>query len=79
MSDILLEGVKVAGLLSVLLLAAGFVWAVLLGLWRAVTGQARREQAAVSRAWVDGWNAAMRGEQADTDEWVRRLDEELGR
>jgi hypothetical protein len=79
MSDLLLEGLRVAGLLAVLLLAVTVLWALVLGLWRAVTGETRRQQEALSREWVEGWNAAMRGSEADRAEWVRRMDEELGR
>ena len=79
MSDILFEGLKVAGLLALLLLAAGVVWALVLGLWRAVTGEAKRQSDRVAKAWIDGWNAAMRGDTADADEWARRMERELDR
>lgn len=74
-----MEGLKVVGLATVLLLAVTVLWAFVVGGWRAVTGQARRQQDAVSRAWIEGWNAAMRGHDVDQQEWVRRMDEELGR
>jgi hypothetical protein len=77
MLDILIEGLKVAGALSVLLVAAGVVWALTLGLWRAVTGEARRQRDAVDAAWIEGWNAAQRGAIDDADEWVRRMSEGL--
>ncbi len=74
-----MEGLKVVGLVCALLLAFGLLYSLAAGLWQAVTGQAGRQKDAVARAWIDGWNAAMRGEKADQDEWVRRMDDELGR
>ena len=79
MSDILFEGLKVAGLLALLLLTAGILWALVLGLWRSVTGEANRQSDRVAKAWVDGWNAAMRGDTADADEWARRMEREFDR
>ena len=79
MSEILMEGLKVVGLVCALLLAFGLLYALAAGLWQAITGQGRRQQEAVSKAWMDGWNAAMRGADIDQAEWVRRMDDELGR
>lgn len=79
MTDLLMEVLKVFGLTALALLAGGFLWAIVLGLWRSVTGQADRQSDAVAKAWVDGWNAAMRGDTADTDEWARRMERELDR
>jgi hypothetical protein len=78
-SDLLMEGLKVVGLVCALMLAFGLLYSLAVGLWQAVTGQAGRQKDAVARAWIDGWNAATRGEKADQDEWVRRMDDELGR
>ncbi len=79
MSELLMEGLKVVGLVCALMLAFGLLYALAAGLWQAITGQAGRQQDAVARTWIDGWNAAMRGGDADKDEWVRRMDDELGR
>ena len=79
MADLMFEALKVSGLALGLLLAAGVAWAMLVGLYRAVTGQHRRQHEAISRAWIEGWNAAMRGETSDADEWARRMGDELDR
>ena len=79
MVDVLIEGLKVAGLLIVLLLSSALVYAVGLGVFQAVSGHARRQREAVSRSWLEGWNAAMRGAEIDQAEWIRRLDEEIER
>jgi hypothetical protein len=79
MAEFMFEVLKVSGLGLALLLTAGVAWAMLVGLWRAVTGEHRRHQAAVSGAWMEGWNAAMRGMEADSDEWARRMSDELDR
>lgn len=72
MTDMLMEAVRMVGA-GVLLLMLGMVaYAVLLGTWRAVSGSAKRQAEAVSTAWIAGWNAAMRGQDADQDEWVKR-------
>jgi hypothetical protein len=78
-SDLLMEGLKVVGLVCALMLAFGVLYALMLGLWQSITGHARRQEQKVARAWIEGWNAAMRGAEADQAEWVRRMDEELGR
>jgi len=79
MADLMFEALKVSGLALALLLTAGIAWAMLLGLWRAVTGQHRRQHEAISQAWIEGWNAAMRGKEGDIDEWARRMGDELDR
>ena len=79
MSELLMEGLKVAGLVCALMLAFGLLYSLVVGLWRSITGQGRRHEQQVARAWIEGWNAGMRGAEADQAEWVRRMDEELGR
>lgn len=79
MTDLLIEGLKVAGLFLAGLLAFGLVWATVLGLWQAITGESKRRENALSKAWIDGWNAAQRGAAEDAAEWSRRMDRELDR
>lgn len=79
MAEFMFEALKVAGLGVALLVVAGIAWATVIGLFRAVSGQHRRHQEALSQKWIDGWNAAMRGKEADIDEWARRMGDELDR
>ena len=79
MTELLIEGAKLFGAAILLLLAAGLLWAVVVGLFRSVTGQAKAQSDRESRAWIAGWNAAQRGAAADADEWARRMGEELDR
>lgn len=79
MTDMLIEGVKVAALLGVLIVAATLLWAMVVGAWRAVTGEHKRHQDREAKAWIAGWNAAHRGSLEDADEWARRMDTELDR